>query len=273
MLRVGNHAGGNLLARILAVFMLCGLSGHAFGLSPAEALPAFHAGEFTDAAGTRIMYRLLPPLNYDPTRRYPLFVWLHGAGEVGHDNRLQINHGAEVFADGDLRARHPAFVLVPQCPEGDRWTNMNSKTPAGRQHLSPEPTAAASATFALVESLEKTYSIDATDVTLLGISMGGFGVWDWITRRPDLFRAAVPMSGGGDADRIVRAAGLRILAVHGDRDDTVALAQSQVMVAALRNVGARPEFDVVPNCGHGDWEFVMQDPRVQDWLFNRAGDR
>ena len=88
--------------------------------SPAAALSAddFAAGTFTASDGTTLPYRLLAPARIEPGRRYPLVVQFHGSGAIGNDNRAQIERdfAARAWAIPTIRARHPAFVLVPQFP-------------------------------------------------------------------------------------------------------------------------------------------------------------
>src|SRR6476620_9890924 len=64
-------------------------------------------------------YRLLYPENYDPKKKYPLIVFLHGSGERGRDNEKQLLHGGDLFLRADVRKNYPAIVLFPQCPESD----------------------------------------------------------------------------------------------------------------------------------------------------------
>ena len=38
--------------------------------------------------------------------------------------------------------------------------------------------------------------VDLNRIYVMGLSMGGYGTWDAIQRRPDFFAAAVPICGG-----------------------------------------------------------------------------
>src|SRR5205807_823190 len=77
----------------------------------------FEARTFTSDQGAKLPYRLLKPLNYEEAKKYPLVLFLHGAGERGDDNKLQLKHGAPVFLKPDLRVNYPCFVFAPQCPK------------------------------------------------------------------------------------------------------------------------------------------------------------
>ena len=74
----------------------------------------------TDTLNYRIMY----PLKYNPKKKYPVLLFLHGAGERGNNNEAQLVHGAKLFADSANRAKYPAIVIFPQCPFTDFWANI-----------------------------------------------------------------------------------------------------------------------------------------------------
>lgn len=39
--------------------------------------------------------RILTPVNYSPKKKYPVVLFLHGAGERGDDNEAQLTWGAD----------------------------------------------------------------------------------------------------------------------------------------------------------------------------------
>jgi len=67
-------------------------------------------------------YRLLLPENYNKKRAYPLVLFLHGAGERGNDNELQLVHGSELFLGAEVREKYPAIVVFPQCAIDSTWS-------------------------------------------------------------------------------------------------------------------------------------------------------
>ena len=48
----------------------------------------------------------------------------------------------------------------------------------------------------LIEYLIKEKNIDTDRIYIAGLSMGGYGTFELVSRRPDLFAAAVPICGG-----------------------------------------------------------------------------
>jgi len=63
-----------------------------------------------------LLYNLYIPANYDPSRKYPLVLFMHDAGVVGNNptRTLKQGLGAIVWATPAEQAKHPCFVLAPQ---------------------------------------------------------------------------------------------------------------------------------------------------------------
>ena len=94
-------------------------------LAIAAQVQAMQASQFlagaVEVAGHEYSYRLLPPAKLVEGERYPLVLFLHGAGERGADNLAQLRHFPERMAEAKYRERFPCFVLAPQCPSGEDW--------------------------------------------------------------------------------------------------------------------------------------------------------
>jgi poly(3-hydroxybutyrate) depolymerase len=84
-------------------------------LSLAATLDDFEPRQYKDADGYTLNYRLYKPKNYDPSKPYPLILFLHGAGERGNNNTAQVRDALH-WAKDSVQTEHPAFVLAPQCP-------------------------------------------------------------------------------------------------------------------------------------------------------------
>ncbi len=68
-----------------------------------------------------LRYRILAPLDYDTNKKYPVHLFLHGAGERGNDNELQLFHGSNLFLDNNNRKKYKSWVIFPQSPKNDWW--------------------------------------------------------------------------------------------------------------------------------------------------------
>jgi predicted peptidase len=204
-------------------------------------------------------YRLFLPTGYDAQKRYPLVVWLHGAGGMGRDNLRQISGdqiaGTRIWTTPEHQAKYPAFVLAPQSA-GD-WADVNHDSLSAPLAL----------VVGILDLLAGEFSIDPQRVYVAGQSNGGYGVWDLITKRPALVAAAVPVCGGGDPDRAARATAVPVWAFHGTADKSIPVTASRQMVAAITKAGGHPRYTEYPGAGHDIWTRVFAEPELIDWVF------
>ncbi|GIW79831.1 MAG: hypothetical protein KatS3mg105_1638 [Gemmatales bacterium] len=220
------------------------------------------ADVYIDSKGNKLPYRLLKPKNYDPKKKYPLVLFLHGAGERGTDNKKQLIHGIGDFVRN--QDKYPCFVVVPQCPAGQTWADWRYKGPQPK-----EPTLPTKLSLQLVEQIQKKYSIDDKRLYITGLSMGGFGTWDVICRYPDKFAAAVPICGGGDPRLAEKIKDLPIWAFHGAKDRAVKPERSRLMIEAIKKAGGKPKYTEYPDVGHAAWVPAYRDQKLFEWLFSQ----
>jgi predicted peptidase len=234
-------------------------------LDAADHRDRFEARMFKDAAGKTLPYRLLKPKEIKPGEKYPLVLFFHGAGERGTDNKVQLVHGMNEFASDEIMAKYPAFVVAPQCPEGEQW--VDTPWTADSHTMKEKPTEALRLSLELVDSLVKNLPIDTNRLYITGLSMGGFGVWDAIQRHPDRFAAAVPICSGGDPAFAEKIKHVPMWAFHGDADTTVKPKRSREMIDALKKAGGNPKYTEYEKVGHDSWTKTYADPKVYEWLF------
>jgi predicted peptidase len=210
-------------------------------------------------------YRLWVPKDYDKTQKYPLVVYLHGAGERGTDNEKHIaKNGAPKLAN-ELQEKQQCFVLAPQVPDGKRWVEVDwgQKEP----HKMPvEPSEPMRLLLQLLDELPKEFSLDDKRFYLTGLSMGGFGTWDLLVRRPNLFAAAIPICGGADNSTAPLIKHIPIWTFHGDADGTVFVGRTRSMVEAMKAAGADIKYTEYPGVGHNAWDKAYAEPGLFDWL-------
>lgn len=205
-------------------------------------------------------YRLFKP---KAEGTHPLVVFLHGAGERGDDNAAQLKNCVKHLLK--QQEKQPFFLVAPQCPKDRRWVEVNWGAPS---HAMPEqPSEPMGRLLGLLATLEKELGHDRTRVYVTGLSMGGFGTWDLLCRRPDLFAAAVPICGGGDEAQAPRIAKIPQWIFHGDKDTVVKTARSRAMVEALKKAGGEPIYTEYPGVAHNSWDRAYADPKLWDWLF------
>jgi predicted peptidase len=226
----------------------------------------YTGGEYKDE---ELKYRLLAPAKIEEGKKYPLVVFLHGAGERGSDNALQLKYFPEMMAKKEYQEKYPCFVLAPQCPTGKSWAGFGRR----RQADSDRPDEPADALKAVMQMVDKTIKenpIDTKRLYLTGLSMGGYGSWDWAAREPDRFAAVVPICGGGQESKAEKLVKTPIWAVHGDKDDAVPVEQSRRMVEAIKKAGGEPKYTELAGVGHNSWTPAYSDPKgVVPWMFEQ----
>jgi predicted peptidase len=232
--------------------------------SPGDTL-FFEKKQFVAANGDTLPYRLCMPLDYDPGKSYPLVLFLHGAGERGTCNALPLKHGPLAFARRALQDKHPCFVLVPQCPKERRWVEVDWKLPA--HDMPATPSKPLTTALELLAEVQRTLSVDSSRLYVTGLSMGGYGTWDLVSRQPGRFAAAVPVCGGGDEAQAHRLANMPIWTFHGADDKIVLPIRSQHMVEAIRKAGGKPRYTEYPQVGHNAWDHAYADEALFEWLF------
>ncbi len=220
--------------------------------------------------GDTLRYRVLFPENYDSTRKYPLVLFLHGAGERGNDNESQLKHGAFLFSNPENREKYPAIVLFPQCPEEEYWAPMER---AGSERTFPEnpkPTSPMLMVEKLVQSYEKNEAIDKKRMYILGISMGGMGTFDYICRHPGKFACAVPICGGINLTRLNKVRSMPIRIYHGSADDVVSVEFSRNAYIELKALGSeKVEYIEFPGVGHNSWDNAFAESDFVSWIFGQ----
>ncbi len=200
--------------------------------------------------GTSLPYRLCPPDEYDPLQKYPLVLALHGAGERGNDNEIHIavHRMATAWADSANQANYPCFVVAPQCPVNNRWVDSDWSSGTYRVSETPESNEMQTVND-LLDSLVREFSVDTDRLYITGLSMGGYGTWDMISRYPNRFAAAIPMSGGGDTTQARTIRHIPIWAFHGEKDNVVPPSGSRDMIRAVENTGIPALYT---HCKYGD---------------------
>lgn len=223
---------------------------------------------YTNGKGDSLQYRLLYP-DYNPARKYPLVIFLHGSGERGNDNEAQLKWGATAFATDEMMSEHPALVIAPQCPEGQGWSNFKNNEGSRELRLADKPSLPMQLLYELIQKTIREMPLDTNRIYITGLSMGGYGTFDAMARYPSLFAAAVPVCGGGDTSKAAMMAKIPTWILHGSEDTAVDALYSLDMVNALTKAGAHPGFTMYPEVGHFSWLMAYSDKLVMAWLFRQ----
>lgn len=239
----------------------------------AQDLCAFEKRTYTSATGQILPYRILYPESYNKEKKYPVILFLHGAGERGNDNEKQLTHGAKLFLSEENRTNYQAIVIFPQCAAESYWSSViidRTKSPYAfdfdytRAETEPLKNA-----IALVKKIVVEESVDKKRIYITGLSMGGMGTFEAVFRYPKIFAAAAPICGGGDTtqyDKRVRKIPFSIY--HGDSDVVVGVNESRQMVEKLKSLKAKVVYKEYPGVNHNSWDNAFAEPDYLSWIFS-----
>lgn len=239
-------------------------------LLSAQETGKFLAQEF-ESKGDTLKYRILYPKGFSEGKKYPLVLFLHGAGERGNDNESQLIHGSELFIENDRTGKNPAIVVFPQCPANDFWASVKREDDRLKFEFpeSPEPTKALSLVSGLLDDLLERKYVEEHQVYIGGLSMGGMGTFELLQRRPNTFAAAIAICGGGNPDNVHRyAANTPVWIFHGAKDEVVPPVHSVRMATALEAAGGKVRFTMYEEANHNSWDSAFAEPQLLDWLFS-----
>ena len=221
-------------------------------------------------ATTEYKYQVFVPDNWTPKKKWPVILFLHGAGERGDDGLIQTEVGIGT-AIRRYRGRFPAIVVMPQCRKDVWWTDS----------------AMGDVAMAAVAEAQKEFHGDSARIYLTGLSMGGYGTWYLAGKYPGKFAAIAPICGGilmpdlsrkqspDDSKPYVQAAGkigksTPVWIFHGGDDPVVPVAESQRMAAAMKALDDEVRYTEYPGVGHNSWEKAYDEAELFPWLLSKA---
>lgn len=211
-----------------------------------------HVHQFQTRLVTTVRYGYLlhlpPGYGQDPGQRWPLILFLHGAGERGSDVQRVKKHGIPKLVEE--QPDFPFIAVSPQCPEERFWSSE------------------VEGLLALLDEITAHYAVDAERIYVTGLSMGGFGTWSLAMAAPERFAAVAPICGGfyGPTRLVERLKNLPVWAFHGVKDPVVAFEQSERLVKALQDVGGDVRFTAYPEAGHDAWSETYANPELYAWF-------
>ena len=235
-------------------FALIVLSAISFGCAPSAApgdakQTGFISKEYRDSKGYRSKYVVFVPHAYNPNTAWPAILFLHGLGQSGDDGLVQAERGLGAA----IRNREQAFpfiVIFPQSHEKSWLAESND----GKRAL------------AILDEVEKQYSLDSERIFLTGYSMGGEGTWSLAAADTNRFAAIVPICPGGDAALIPHLTKIPCWCFQGDADDPSTVNRTRSMVLAIKRAGGQPLYHEYPGVGHNCWDATYADPNLYEWL-------
>lgn len=243
---------------VLAISTVSGYAAHETGF----------LNRSVEVNGTTYRYQVYVPVDWTEDRKWPVILFLHGAGERGDDGLVQ----TQVGLGGAIRQhvdRFPAVVVMPQCRKGIWWQDAAMEAQA----------------LAALDRAMQEFHGDTDRAYLTGLSMGGYGTWALAAKYPDKFAAIAPVCGGirrpnrpgipqeteEPTDDPYAAAAQKIgktptWIFHGGADPTVPVAESRKMNEALKAAGNSVKYTEYDGVGHNSWDKAYNEPEFPAWL-------
>lgn len=221
-------------------------------------------------AGTEYKYQVFVPENWTNKQKWPVILFLHGAGERGDDGLIQTEVGIGT-AIRRYRDRFPAVVVMPQCRKNVWWAESSM----------------ADVAMATLAVAQKEFHGDPDRTYLTGLSMGGYGTWYLAGKYPGKFAAIVPICGGilvpdmarmqsaDDSAPYTEAAKkigsqTPVWIFHGADDPTVPVTESRRMNDAMKALGGEVHYTEYPGVGHNSWEKAYAEPELLTWMLSKT---
>jgi len=222
-------------------------------------------------------YQVYVPDNWTPKQKWPIVLFLHGAGERADDGMLQTDIGIGSAIRSD-RTKFPSIIVMPQCRKNQWWI---------------EPPMDDLAIEAL-NAAAKEFHGDPARTYLTGLSMGGYGSWHLAQKYPGRFAAMIVICGGihpptatmkkfpelakwvpadgpsSYTDAAKRIGKVPVWIFHGADDDIVPVVESQRMRAAMAQLGGEVHYTEYPGVKHVSWDRAYDEPKLFDWLFSKS---
>jgi predicted peptidase len=195
-----------------------------------------------------VHYWLFLPAKYRHTEKsahkWPLVLYLHGAGERGSDLKLVKSNGPSKIVES--HHEFPFVVISPQCPANERWNP--------------------GLLGALVDGVVAAHDIDPKRLYVTGLSLGGSGTWALLAKYPDKWAAAIPICGGGKPDSAASFKDVPVWAFHCAKDPDVPVHKTTEMIEAMKQAGGKPKITLYPDAKHDAWTATYNDQTVWKWL-------
>lgn len=191
------------------------------------------------------------PKDYKEGERYPVIIMLHGVGGRGRDMEMIIRDNPYFKIIEEQYPDFPFITVAPQCNQNTWFDHFESLR-------------------MLVRWVYENPFTDTDRIYGMGVSMGGYGIWQLAMSMPKFFAAIVPICGGGMAWNAARLVNVPVWAHHGEIDHVVKVQQSIDMVEAVKKQGGEAMLTIYPETDHNSWTPTFQNPEVFEWLLTKT---
>jgi large repetitive protein len=203
-----------------------------------------------------IPFRAMEPVNYNAARaeKYPLILFLHGVGEAGSDNNLQLKNSGREQRDGVLSGKFEGFLLYPQSYYGTWGGSLNDYV------------------VEIINIYIRDKNVDPNRIYVHGLSGGGGGTWMMLASYPKVFAAGLPMSNALTTlvPDMPKFKHVPLWYAQGGLDKAPPPSAAEYMVSQFRAVGGNVRYQFFPYIGHGTWTSMYAMPDFFSWMLSKS---
>lgn len=232
-------------------------------------------GTYTDKFGYVIPYRYYLPQGYDPSKKYPIVLYMHGNGSRGTDNERHLRSDGAVLHNFIFRSEYDAIILAPQCTDASMWCNIKSAAGSAK-FFEREMGAHLRAANELYDKFVSEHSVDTDRQYFIGMSCGGAAAWELMYYYPSKFTAAIPISGALEwdgAQRYARSAvgDTAVWTFHGTADKVCDVNATRALYSELSKAGRNIRYTEIKGDSHSNiWVDAAEETGIVDWLFSQS---
>lgn len=191
----------------------------------------------------------IPDTYGEQQEKLPLILFLHGHSLSGTDlNRVRKYGCLDAISMGrDINA----IIVAPQDPGGP-WNALKLNN--------------------ILDWVQERFDFDTNRIYVIGMSMGGYGTFQYVGTYPDRVAAAMAFCGGSNLRDHCGLNKVPLWIIHGTADKAVGVAESQKVVTAMKACGKTDllRFDKFPGINHSQLAKMFYIPETYEWLFKHS---
>lgn len=228
------------------------------GAFDASSFKAYYINYFN----TRISFRLKFPRSYgnpdSVSKKYPVMLFMHGAGEVGcttnggiYNNEKQLVHGGKLFMDRVDNNQFDGFLLYPQLrsADGSCWGEWGGGVNARFNTI-----------ITIIDSLVKYVRLNNDRVFVDGLSGGAVAAWRLAESYPTRIAKIAPTSGAGLSMNYPAFVHIPVWLATGGRDNNPSPAMAAYSEQKVTELGGEMRRSLYADLGHSSWYRHWQEP-------------
>ena len=191
----------------------------------------------------------VPDTYEEQKEKMPLILFLHGQSLSGTDlNRVRKYGCLDAISMGrDINA----IIVAPQDPGGP-WNALKLNN--------------------ILDWVQERFVFDTNRIYVIGMSMGGYGTFQYVGTYPDRVAAAMAFCGGSNLRDHCGLNKVPLWIIHGTADRAVGVAESQKVVNAMKACGKTDllRFDKFTGINHSQLAKMFYIPETYEWLFKHS---